>query len=211
MHVGLKQLLKLRDGEDVGAAASAHAHECPQCHAELVRLTALTTDLRALPTGAPPPERWGAIQAALSGAARRRTGSRRSPGWLLPVASAALVLVTVLFTFSDRDHSGDSPDAAADDPGASGLDAARQELVAESQRLESLLASLPAEPRLTRAHTALTVADLEDRIQWVDYRLNLAHEAGLDGEPAERLWRERVDLLNSLVAVRYAEARTVAY
>jgi hypothetical protein len=88
---------------------------------------------------------------------------------------------------------------------------ARQALVAESQRLESLLASLPNEPRLTRAQTALTVADLEDRIQWVDYRLNLASEAGLADEPAERLWRERVDLLNSLVAVRYAQARTVAF
>jgi hypothetical protein len=91
------------------------------------------------------------------------------------------------------------------------LQGSRQALVAESQRLETLLASLPAEPRLTRAETALTVADLEDRIQWVDYRLNLASEAGLASEPSERLWRERVDLLNSLVAVRYAEARTVAF
>ena len=81
----------------------------------------------------------------------------------------------------------------------------------QSLRDISLLAALPNQPRLTRAQTALTVADLEDRIQWVDYRLNLASEAGLADEPAAKLWRERVDLLNSLVAVRYAEARTVAF
>jgi hypothetical protein len=90
-------------------------------------------------------------------------------------------------------------------------ESARQHLLAESQRLESLLASLPAEPRVTRAHTALTVADLEDRIQWVDYRLNFANEAGLRGDQADLLWRERVDLLNSLVAVRYAQTRAVAF
>jgi hypothetical protein len=87
----------------------------------------------------------------------------------------------------------------------------RADLLAESQRLESLLASLPAEPRITRAQTELTVADLEDRLQWVDYRLNLASEAGLGGRDADLLWRERVDLLNSLVAVRYAQTRTVAF
>jgi hypothetical protein len=70
---------------------------------------------------------------------------------------------------------------------------------------------LPAEPRITRAQTELTVADLEDRLQWVDYRLNLVNEAGLGGRNADLLWRERVDLLNSLVAVRYAQTRTVAF
>jgi hypothetical protein len=205
MHAGIDDLLKLRDGESAPAAL-AHLRDCARCQSELARLETLTVKLRELPATAIPPERWSAIKAELSGGAERLAPSRR-PGWFLPATSAALVLVTVLFTLSSR-----RPDSLPE-PAMSTVPVpdARQALVAESQRLESLLASLPNEPRLTRAQTALTVADLEDRIQWVDYRLNLASEAGLAEEPAERLWRERVDLLNSLVAVRYAEARTVAF
>ena len=205
MHAGIDDLLKLRDGEHA-AAALAHVRECAHCQSELARLEALSAELRELPSTAVPPERWNAIQAELRGGAGRVAPGRR-PGWLLPAASAALVLVAVLFTLNNR-RPDSLPEPAMSTPPAAD---ARQALVAESQRLESLLAALPNEQRLTRAQTALTVADLEDRIQWVDYRLNLANEAGLADEPAERLWRERVDLLNSLVAVRYAEARTVAF
>jgi hypothetical protein len=205
MHAGIDDLLKLRDGESAPAAL-AHVRDCAHCQSELARLEALTVELRELPSSAVPPQRWSAIKAELSGGAEPPVPSRR-PGWFLPAASAALVLVAVLFTLSSR-----RPDSLPE-PAMSTVPVpdARQALVAESQRLESLLASLPNEPRLTRAQTALTVADLEDRIQWVDYRLNLASEAGLADEPAERLWRARVDLLNSLVAVRYAEARSVAF
>ena len=209
MHAGIDDLLKLRDGESPPAAL-AHVRDCAHCQAELARLEALTADLRELPSTAVPPERWSAIKSALGPGAALRPDASRRPGWFLPAASAALVLVAVLFTLNTRRSAsveeGDTR-AAATVP----LTDSRQVLVAESRRLESLLATLPTESRLTRAQTAFTVADLEDRIQWVDYRLNLANEAGLADEPAERLWRERVDLLNSLVAVRYAQARTVAF
>lgn len=209
MHAGIDELMRLRDGEDTGAAVRAHVHACPHCQAELARLGAVSRDLRELPSSVTPPERWSAINATLAGETLNRM-PRRRPGWFIPAASAALVLVAVLFTV--RNHRPDatpSSDSVAADMAP--LHESRQALVAESQRLESLLASLPTEPRLTRAQTALTVADLEDRIQWVDYRLGLASEAGLAAEPAHKLWRERVDLMNSLVAVRYAEARTVAF
>ena len=208
MHAGIDELLKLRDGEHAPAAL-AHVRDCARCRAELARLDGLRAELRELPSTVVPPERWGAIRAALITRAEEVMPSRR-PGWFVPVASAALVLVAVLVTLNGR-----RPDFSAETEtrvtSTTPLQVSRRALVAESQRLESLLASLPNQPRLTRAQTALTVADLEDRIQWVDYRLNLASEAGLADEPAEKLWRERVDLLNSLVAVRYAEARTVAF
>ena len=205
MHAGIDDLLKLRDGEHAPLAL-AHVRDCARCRTELARLDALSAELRELPSNSVPPERWSAIHAALSTRAEPIAANRR-PGWLVPVASAALVLVAVLFTLNSR-----RPDfSPATETRATPVQDARRALVAESQRLESLLAALPNQPRLTRAQTALTVADLEDRIQWVDYRLNLASEAGLADEPAEKLWRERVDLLNSLVAVRYAEARTVAF
>ena len=209
MHAGIDDLLRLRDGENA-AAALAHVRDCAHCQSELARLEALRTDLRELPSAAMPPERWNAIKAALRGGAGERVAPSRRPGWFLPAASATLVLVAVLFTLSSRRPATvEEIDRRVADTAP--LADSRRALVAESRRLESLLATLPTEPRLTRAQTALTVADLEDRIEWVDYRLNLAHEAGVSGDPAQRLWQERVDLLNSLVAVRYAEARTVAF
>lgn len=207
MHASIEQLLNLRDGADASDTVAAHVRECAECRSTLERLNLVTAALRSLPARGSAPDRWNAIAARLSGAQAPESAPRSRPGWFLPAASAALVLVAVLLTFNDRDAPAPAAQMAEVVPAAN----ARQQLLAESQRLETLLASLPAEPRVTRAHTAMTVADLEDRIQWVDYRLNFAREAGLRGDQADLLWRERVDLLNSLVAVRYAQTRAVAF
>jgi hypothetical protein len=76
---------------------------------------------------------------------------------------------------------------------------------AESERLEQLLARLP-ERRAMRGSTAFTVAELEDRLALVDDRLSRVALEPNAPERAERLWRERVEVLNSLVQVRYADA-----
>ena len=207
MHASIEQLLNLRDDGAAGDDVAAHVRECAECRSTLERLNLVTAALRSLPARASAPDRWNEIDARLSGARASKSAPRRRPGWLLPAASAALVLVAVLLTFNDRDAPTPDPQTTEIAPAES----ARQQLLAESRRLESLLAAMPAEPRVTRAHTAMTVADLEDRIQWVDYRLNVANETGLRGDQADLLWRERVDLLNSLVAVRYAQTRAVAF
>lgn len=207
MHASIEQLLNLRDGGDAADNVAAHVRECAECRSTLERLDLVTAALRSLPARASAPDRWNEIAARLSGARASKRVPRRRPGWFLPAASAALVLVVVLLTSNDRDAPAPGAQTAEVVPIANG----RQLLLAESQRLESLLAAMPAEPRVTRAHTAMTVADLEDRIQWVDYRLNFANEAGLRGDQADLLWSERVDLLNSLVAVRYAQTRAVAF
>lgn len=205
MHASIEQLLNPRDGNS-GDGVAAHVSECAECGATLARLNLVTAALRSLPSHAAAPDRWPQIAARLSGARAPQSAPRSRPGWFLPAAAAALVLVAVLLTF-DRDASVPARQTTETVPAVS----ARQLLLSESQRLESLLAAMPAEPRVTRAHTAMTVADLEDRIQWVDYRLNFAHEAGLARDQADRLLRERVDLLNSLVAVRYSQTRVVAF
>jgi hypothetical protein len=209
MHASFEQLLKLRDGADAGDSVAAHVRTCRVCSSTLDRLSTVTQALRRLPARFVAPDRWNAVAAELSGEAQPVARIRNRPGWLLPAGSAALVLVVVLLTVARRE----SPAPATDERTTTVIapETRRADLLAESQRLESLLASLPAEPRITRAQTELTVADLEDRLQWVDYRLNLASEAGLGGRDADLLWRERVDLLNSLVAVRYAQTRTVAF
>lgn len=75
---------------------------------------------------------------------------------------------------------------------------------AENARLEWLLATLP-EQNAMRGSTAFTVAELEDRLALLDDRLSRVTLEPNAPEQAERLWRERVDLMNSLVQVRYAD------
>jgi len=239
MHATFDELLNLRiQSED--SPLSAHVRACAECRNLLAQLQARTEALRRLPAKGPAPERWDAIQRALlappvadHAAARSRAGDERQlrPGWLLPAASAAAVVLAVVVVLQQRDEiretgqsvgqtvesagpdaSGTTPHEATPSettPVVQAQNAAR--LIQESQRLENLLAAYTEEPRLTRASTELTVAELEDRIQWIDYRLNLAAERGVDPYQSQRLWRERVDLLNSLVAVRYAQARTTAF
>jgi hypothetical protein len=76
---------------------------------------------------------------------------------------------------------------------------------AESERLEQLLARLP-ERRRMRGSTAFTVAELEDRLALLDDRLSRVALEPNAPERSERLWRERADVLHSLVRVRYADA-----
>jgi hypothetical protein len=90
-------------------------------------------------------------------------------------------------------------------------DASVEALMEESKRLEGMLAAIPAEPRVARATTVMTTAGLEDRIQWVDLAIGDGEERNFDSSTVMPLWRQRVDLMKSLVAVRYAEARTATY
>jgi hypothetical protein len=212
MHATLDQLLKLRDDPVADEAAASHVARCPGCAAQLARLRTVTRGLRTLEAPWEVPDRWYAIRSELR---RPMTvvPTRARPGWLMPAASVAAVAALALALTLRQ--SGGPPDAtpSVQLPTASGpVQIDPRALMAESRRLEELLNTLPREePRITRASTALTVADLEDRIQLVDARLTMGAEEGLDRQQAGRLWRERVDLLNSLIAVRYAEASTTAF
>jgi hypothetical protein len=57
-----------------------------------------------------------------------------------------------------------------------------------------------------RGSTAFTVAELEDRIALLDDRLSRVTLEPNAPERAERLWQERVEVMHSLVQVRYADA-----
>jgi hypothetical protein len=153
--------------------------------------------LAALPEFGPPPDGWEAIQAA-----RRLRAAGESRRW--PVAIAATMLVAVaglawqLQSTQRELTSGNSPAA---DPAIVAGDTVRT----ENARLEMLLASLP-EMRVIRGSTAFTVSQLEDRLAFVDDRLSRITLEPNAPEHAERLWRERVELMNSLVQVLYADA-----
>ncbi len=76
---------------------------------------------------------------------------------------------------------------------------------AENDRLEWLLATLP-ERYAMRGSTAFTLAELEDRLAMLDDRLSRVTLEPNAPERAEKLWQERVDVMHSLVRVRYADA-----
>ncbi len=145
----------------------------------------------------PPAAGWtGVVEARASRDARFDFG--------LPVAFAAIVLAATtgiaLWLQSARSAMTAVPSAAV-----AGEAAVAADMRAESERLERILAVLP-ERHAMRGSTAFTVAELEDRLALVDDRLSRVALEPNAPERAERLWRERVGVMNSLVQVRYADA-----
>lgn len=151
--------------------------------------------LAALPDFAAPPGGWEAVLAA-----RGARDARLDGRWPLALAAAVLVATAGLAGWlhaAQRAPVDDAPPVPAA-PAASGARA-------ESERLEGILARLP-ERRAMRGSTAFTVAELEDRLAFLDDRLSrLALEPNAP-ERSERLWRERAEVLHSLVQVRFADA-----
>ena len=128
------------------------------------------------------------------------------------VAALAFVILTSIFFIALRDgtrsavaeHKSEPLDQQA--PSTDVIETARvPELVARSQQLEGLLQKLPERPRIERVSTAAMIDTIEDRIQWLDFQLSDAPDSGLNEEQTRRLWRERVELMDSLVKVRYAD------
>ena len=129
MHASIEQLLNLRDG-NAGDGVAAHVSECAECGATLARLNLVTAALRSLPSHASVPDRWPQIAACLSGARAPQSAPRSRPGWFLPAATAALVLVAVLLTF-DRESPVPASPMTQTVPAVS----SRQQLLSESQQI----------------------------------------------------------------------------
>jgi hypothetical protein len=139
---------------------------------------------------------WAGVAAA-----RRRRQTRASVRWPAPVAAAVRALAAGLGGWL---HATQRELAQATAPEA--LPAPATEAVrAENARLEQLLATLP-ERRVMRVSTAFTVAELEDRLAILDDRLTRVTLEPNAPERSERLWRQRAEVMNSLVQVRYADA-----
>jgi hypothetical protein len=79
-------------------------------------------------------------------------------------------------------------------------------LRARSQALEAVLDALPERPAVARADTSLPIDSLESQVQWLDHQLSVAG-AQLPTPQTEALWRDRVEVMNSLVQLRYVEAQ----
>jgi hypothetical protein len=208
MHASIDHLLSLRDGQPVDAATAAHVEQCQRCSAELRKLREMQLKLQSLPP-LDAPSSFTEIQRLM---ARPAAKPRRLVSPRL-VAAVAFVALTTIFFVALRDETAPRQTAAHDAQPAPPPDHATDiveharvpELMAQSQHLEDLLQRLPERPRVERVSTAAMIDTIEDRIQWLDFQLSDASDSGLNEEQTQRLWRERVELMDSLVKVRYAE------
>ena len=206
MHARIEHLLSLRDGEPVSADVPEHVSQCAICTGELQRLSAIREQMRALPQFEAPELAWERVQGALAVPERDRRFRMSKIG--IAAAAAAVVtftVITLVVAHFDRRSSVATELAKIEAPLPQVVPPVDQ-LVAQSQQLEQLLQKLPDRPRVERVSTAATIDTIEHRIQFLDFQLSNAPEADLSEEQSRQLWRERVELMDSLVKVRYAEA-----
>ncbi len=151
---------------------------------------------------------------------RSRFSPRSRSYWPLRGAIAAAVAVVAVLAVRYGDEAmapvpsttvagGSVP--ANGDLGDSVAPATYTSLSSESARLERLLNEIRYQPRLMNAATATTIAGLQDQIALVDQQLMYSRVNGLQATQAEALWQERVDLMNALLQVRYAQAQRIGF
>jgi hypothetical protein len=174
---------------------------------------ALRRGLLRLPDTMPPRAVWHRIreQAEAEGLIVKPVAKRPST-WYLGGSIAAAILVAVLFVPADVEEEPVTYRTTPETVGSSSPIQLNtlQTLMTESRELEGNLRDLPAQPRVMRAGTAATIANLEDRIAAIDYQLN-DPESRLSPEDEEIFWRERVRLMKLLVGMRYAQAQRTAF
>jgi hypothetical protein len=208
MHARIDQLLSLRDGDPVDADVRAHVQQCPDCSAEAAHLAKTRVRLQELPTFLPPSDMFHEIATR----AAQRPTRRYSLGFA--AAGAAIVVgVVALVALRDARHGPLVAEPSTSIVGGPALTSEpdMQQLIAQSRELEDLLQYLPERPRVERVSLAATVDSIEERIQVLDWQLAYGSDAGLDQRQARRLWSERVELMDSLVKVRYAESAPMAF
>jgi hypothetical protein len=170
----------------------------------------LKRELAALPELAPPPAAKTRVLAAMRRAAVEPP--RRSHWQIgLPAAvlAAAAAVAAMLILWQPREPEETTLATGGDPPQVSFEDYAA--LVAQSAELERVLGTLPAPRAVMRGSTAGTIASLEDRIAQIDQELMFATAAGADSGRQATLWQDRVEVMNALVQVRYANSQAFIY
>jgi hypothetical protein len=212
MHANFQELLSVRDGEPVAAETVQHVAACSECGFELARLRRLAQDLNRLAPFEAPQRSWSNIRERLRSL---RDDPKQSRSRRLSAAVAASIVITLAIVLSSvRNHrNGSEPvgsDASAQTHPGPEVQSISQ-LVTRCQQLEAMLQSLPQRPTVQRAETSATIDELQTGIQMLDLQLSNVTRNDPDHKQARRLWSTRVELLDSLVYVRYAEAAHDGY
>ncbi len=230
MHASTEELLSVRDGETVAEAVVSHVEACEHCQGQLGRLSMIRSALGNLPEIAPPDGTWQRILARHE--ASRPRERRNFVPQLIGLAASVLAVAAVLQVLDDPGRravrgmpESSTASSQAATPAMPPAAAARQAggapaaaatvplatLISRSQRLENTLRALPRGPQLVTGSTAGTITELQDRIAMVDYQMSLGQLEDQDPDVARRLWQERIGLMNSLLAVRFAQAQQVSF
>jgi len=159
-------------------------------------------ELGHAPELAPPAALEPRVLAAMAAASasRRTRPLAEAAAWIVVLGAAALIGA---LAFIPREPVAPQPDVAA-------TEAIYTELLEQSAYLEQLLAALP-QRQLMRVSTAGTIVGLEDRIAMIDAELVGANAATLPPEYRVALLQDRVDVMNALVSVRYAQSQVMSF
>lgn len=157
----------------------------------------LAERLRALPAFVPPPGGWERLN--LRRQARRRRYAVAGGG--LALAASVLVAIGLVGLKPDR--------APALGGGFAAAPAAKREvaqLISRSQNLERQLSAARPQVAVWNSGRDARATLLEQRLRVIDAQLNVAAP-----DSAERLWRERVKVMNALVTLHQPEEPALQY
>jgi hypothetical protein len=205
MHASVTQLLSHRDREPLLVHTATHIDQCSECREDAKQLAQVQERLRALPSFDPPEHAWSLIRSRVQVTAP----ARRTWSFATAALIGAIAVLPLLFLVH-QENARIRAKAAARAVLAQ-LDGTTDVLVSRSQQLEQTLQTLPDRPSVERAATSVAINALQERIQWLDSQLLYSSETGMDEQQRQSLWTERVQLLGSLVNVRYAEAARAGY
>ncbi|MFQ5550712.1 MAG: hypothetical protein ACE5FJ_05695 [Gemmatimonadales bacterium] len=198
IHCSIDELIAIRDGEGT-AGAKEHLERCDDCMMEMERLYQIAAALKALPVPAVPRDRWPEVR-------RDVLHARKTDRWAQysRTALATAAVIALLFVGAKGIVPG-----LASQPEAQPRIA---RLMEQSQGLESALRELRPELRVMNGRLAAAVVGLEDDIAVVDSRLSvLRRRTNVSLVDVERLWQQRVNLMNELVRVRATRGTYVGF
>lgn len=205
MHPSIEQLLD--DPElTTRAEIQKHLENCLSCRIEVQSIRQTQHRLVSLPQLEPPDQSWTKIQAALHAPSR----PSRSGAWYFAAAASVAVLAVLIINQRPAKETLEAVPSRSLTQNARANEGIVS-LMEQSRHLDLVLQGLPNRPRVERVAMAATLDSIEDRIQWLDMQLNYASAAESDDARTQTLWRERVDLMDSLVKVRYAQAGRASF
>ncbi|MGD8340573.1 MAG: hypothetical protein PVH89_07295 [Gammaproteobacteria bacterium] len=168
--------------------------------------------LKSLPELEPPDALEQSTLAAMAAASAGRP-SRPSAHYVLKAAAWVIAVgigawLTIWATGGEQDFADER---AVETVRPAVPDELYFELAEQSMQLEEILALIPPPRRVMRTDTASTIVGLEDRIAWIDAELHRAESSTAPSPYREALMRDRVEVLNALVNVRYAQSRAFVF
>jgi len=165
-------------------------------------------DLNALPELDPPADLERETLSAMADAA---AAAERTPWFALRDFAQVAAWLAALGIGSWLVVEAVSFEEPVEIPATAVTDQIYIQLAQQSMQLEEMLALMPPPRRVMRADTASTIVGLEDRIAVIDAALFRTDSRSAPRQYREALMRDRVEVMNALVNVRYAQSQAFVF